>query len=410
LPGRIDLARRNQALAARIHARTTRQRARSVLLQMIAHLPFPTAADDDQTILLIRPDHLGDVLLTTPAIQALARAVPHARLVALVGPWSAEVISAYPEIDLTLTLPFPGFTRTSRTASPRPYWQAWRWAQKLRHLKAKSAIIFRPDHWWGAMLAAMAGIPQRIGFDLPDVAPFLSQAIPFKKGHAVELGMSLVSPWVETPPREAIRLHFPVVEEDRQYIQERLREWNFPDGAPRVIIHPGAGSPIKQWSPAYWAHVADRLVGEWGAPIIFTGSDRELRTIRNITHRMAAPAIILAGETSVSQLAALYDGARVVIGPDSGPLHLAVAAGTPTVHLYGPADPAEFGPWGSPERHAVLTSDIACRPCRVLDWNSDDPANHPCVRDIAPDDVIAAALHVTQQNSQHDDTMTGQTT
>jgi len=110
---------------------------------------------------------------------------------------------------------------------------------------------------------------------------------------------------------------------------------------------------------------------------------------------MAAPAIVLAGETSVGQLAALYEGARVVLGPDSGPLHLATAVGAPTVHLYGPADPAEFGPWGDPARHIVLTTAIACRPCRILDWPGADPAGHPCVRDIAPDAVLEAAVRAT---------------
>ena len=109
---------------------------------------------------------------------------------------------------------------------------------------------------------------------------------------------------------------------------------------------------------------------------------------------MAAPTISLAGETTVAELAALYDGATLVLGPDSGPLHLAAAVGAPTVTLFGPADPVEFGPWGDPARHAVLTTDIACRPCRILDWPDDDPAYHPCVRDIPPHAVIEAALRV----------------
>lgn len=390
------LARRNAALAAQRHTRTLREQARSLLLRLIAALPVPSAQSDGRTILLVRPDHLGDVLLTGPAIEALSRAAPGARLVALVGPWSAGVISAFPQVDLTLTLPFPGFARRPGGISARPYWQAWRWAGQLRQLRAEAAIIFRPDHWWGAMLTCLAGVPRRVGFALPDVSPFLNEAIPFSGGHAVEHNLALVRPWTgTTPPGTAINVRFPVEEPDRQYIRQKLGESGFPEGAPRVIIHPGSGTAVKQWDPAHWARVADHLAGIWGAPILFTGSDRELRMIRQITDRMASPAILLAGETNVRQLAALYEGAQVVLGPDSGPLHLAVAVGTPTVHLYGPADPAEFGPWGEPTRHAVLTSDIACRPCRILDWSGDDPANHPCVRDIPPEDVIAAALRVT---------------
>ena len=80
-----------------------------------------------------------------------------------------------------------------------------------------------------------------------------------------------------------------------------------------------------------------------------------------------------------------------MLGPDSGPLHLAAAVGTPTVALFGPADPVEFGTWGSPEKHIMLWSSIGCRPCRVLDWGGDAPENHPCVREIPVGTVLDAA-------------------
>ncbi len=396
MPDHAELDRRNRELAAHKHARTPRENMRGLLLRLIARLPLPARRSDGQTILLIRPDHLGDVLLTAPAILALARARPEARLMALVGPWSAGVISAYPEVEMTLTLPFPGFARHPNRPSAQPYWLAWRWARQLRQLRADSAIIFRPDHWWGALLAWLAGVPHRVGFDLPDTAPFLNQAIPYEPGHAVAHNMALVRPWTGPIPLSEVRVHYPVETADQLYIQARLQEWQFPAGAPRLIVHPGSGTTTKQWSPANWARVADHLARTWGAPVIFTGGDHETRLIGIITAQMASPAITLAGETTVPQLAALYEGARLVLGPDSGPLHLAVAVGTPTVHLFGPADPAEFGPWGDPERHAVVAAAIACRPCRIVDWSDDDPANHPCVRDITPEAVIAAAQRVTR--------------
>ncbi|MBN2471499.1 MAG: hypothetical protein JXN59_12310, partial [Anaerolineae bacterium] len=199
MPDYAQLARHNQQLAAARHARTRREQVRGLLLHGLARLPVAPARSDGRTILLIRPDHLGDVLLTTPAIQALAQAQPDARLVALVGPWSAGVISPYPEIDLTLTLPFPGFSRHPAHPSGQPYLLAWEWAQKLRRLQAESAIIFRPDHWWGGLLAKLAGIPRRIGFATPDLAPFLTDAQPLAPGHAVEHSLALVSRWLEQP-------------------------------------------------------------------------------------------------------------------------------------------------------------------------------------------------------------------
>jgi ADP-heptose:LPS heptosyltransferase len=106
---------------------------------------------------------------------------------------------------------------------------------------------------------------------------------------------------------------------------------------------------------------------------------------------MAGEARLLAGETTLDQLAAVFRGCRLVLGLDSGPLHLAVAMGTPTVHLYGPVDVVTFGPWGAAERHRALTSDWPCIPCNRLDYADDSVPHHPCVREIGVEKVLAAA-------------------
>ena len=398
---REQLAARNLALAARRHRLTWRERLRRALLRGYARLPAPRAQPPTPGLfLLIRPDHVGDVLLSMPALQALRRARPDAQLVALAGPWSAEALAAYPEIDLVLTLPFPGFARGSRRGGLlAPYRMAWRWAGQVRQLAPETALILRPDHWWGALLAYLAGVPHRVGFDLPDVRPFLTAHVPHDDSeptrHAVLQGMALVEQWVGTPDPAAIRCDFPVSPADVAYVDDLLAP-HAPPGRPIIAIHPGAGSPIKRWPPERWAAVADRLSERLDAPVIFTGSDQEHAAIWQIMDAMRRPAASLAGETSIGQLAALYARAAVALGPDTGPLHLAVAVGAPTVHLYGPADPAQFGPWGDPARHAVLTSAIGCRPCRVLDWAGEDEALHPCIRDIPMQHVIEAALRVAR--------------
>jgi heptosyltransferase-2/heptosyltransferase-3 len=177
---------------------------------------------------------------------------------------------------------------------------------------------------------------------------------------------------------------------------DSLLSLTLPPEQPYIAIHPGAGSSIKSWPPERWAAAADRLCDRLGAVAVFTGGDREHTAIWAILDRMRNRGLSLAGETNLAQLAAVYERAEVVLGPDTGPLHLAAAVGTPSVHLFGPADPAQFGPWGNPERHVVVGSDIGCRPCRILDWSGDDPDLHPCVRDISVQQVTDAALAALQ--------------
>ena len=395
---RERLARRNRRLAAFQHQLTWREKVRRQLLQAYTWLPAPLRARPRRgTILLIRPDHIGDTLLTMPAAHALKQYDPSLKLIGLVGAWSADAMAAYPEIDLVLTIPFPGFTRQPKESTLSPYIMAWRWAHQVRQLRAEAVFILRPDHWWGALLAYIAGVPRRIGYDMPDVKPFLTEVVPFVPNHAVIQNTKLIECYTGALDRQKLVYRFPVSDYDREYISALLTSHNVPPDRPIVVIHGGAGTPIKQWLPEHWALVADRLTDRLNATVIFTGSDREHITIFHIMDKMKRPALSLAGETNIGQLAALYERAVVALGADSGPMHLAVAAGAPTVHLYGPADPAEFGPWGDPQRQVVAVSSIGCRPCRVLDWPGDDPANHPCIRDIRPMDVIQMAVKAAER-------------
>lgn len=389
---RQTLVLRNRAMAEAFHHVSLKHHIRRVLLRTLGAAPIPNVkAPSVQRILLIRPDHLGDALLTTPAIHALRVTYPTAEIHALVGPWSAEVLAGYPDIDVVLTLPFPGFSRGPKLGLRAPYDLALRSARQLRNIGYSSAIILRPDHWWGAMLAKGAGIPRRIGYALPDVAPFLTDAVSHSHQHVVLQSMRLVETLTEKPVKDRQPLTFRVDSLDRVWVDGYLEEWGISPEQPIIAIHPGSGTWVKHWGEENWAFVADTLSEQLDASIVFTGSDHELPLVRRILSHMQRQACVMVGETGIGALAALYERARLVLGPDSGPLHLAVAVGTPTVTLFGPADPVEFGSWGSSDKHRMLWSSMGCRPCRILDWNGDAPENHPCVREISVSSVLEAA-------------------
>lgn len=389
---REALVLRNRSMAEMFHRLPPKHHVRRVLLRSIARLPIsPGRPRGPHRVLLIRPDHLGDSLLTVPAIYALREALPRAEIHALVGPWSADVFSHYDELDQVLTLPFPGFTRGERRSLRSPYEQAIRSARQLRRVGYNSAVILRPDHWWGALLAFLAGIPERIGYNSPDVAPFLTHIVEPVHEHAVLKNLRLLERWTGSAAPENPRYAFIPREAERGYVDGYLREWGIAPDDDVFCIHPGAGTWVKRWDAARWATVADTLVDQLGAAVVFTGGDHEGILVQEIAARMKQPACITIGDTNTGQLATLFTRARVVIGPDSGPMHLAAAVGAPTVTLFGPADPVEFAPWGPRDQHHVLTSSIGCRPCGVLDWGDDNPDYHPCVREITVGRVLEAA-------------------
>lgn len=392
---REALILRNRHMADAFHKTPLKHYVRRLILHAIAALPMPRGKlRRSNRILLVRPDHLGDVLLTTPAIRAFRAAHPHTEIHALVGPWSATALVNFPEIDRILTLPFPGFGRNTKISWRSPYQLAWNSANQLRRIGYSSAIIFRPDHWWGAMLTYLAGIPDRVGYDLPDIAPFLSYKVQHQHEHAVVQNLRLVEGWTGHIDSKNILLDFPVDDNDQSYIGGYLQEWGVRPGQDLICIHPGSGAEVKQWPEENWAAVADALADQLDAVIVITGGAHELHLAKRVAAIMKTRVCLMAGDTNLGQLAALFSRAQLVLGSDSGPLHLAAAVGTPTVALFGPADPDEFGTWGNPQKNVILTGSIGCRPCRVLDWNGDNLENHPCVREITVARVLEAARRI----------------
>lgn len=400
---RQALAAQHRADLAAAAPRRTRQRVRLALLRAWG-LRYPRRSLPDRPIrriLVIRPDHLGDVLFTTPALHALRCAFPAARLSVLLGPWSAAVLAGNPDADEILTCPFPGFSRQPAAAPLAPYHLLRAEAQRLAAQRFDLALTLRFDHWWGAWLAAAAGIPVRVGYAWPETVPFLTHAAPYQAGrHEVLQNLTLAAAAGGNPAAwqfEDQSLRFAVSPEDVAAVAALLPAAGH---APLIAIHPGSGAAVKRWRAAAWAETAAALARRSAAQVVFTGAAGEAEEINAALALLPAdlsPApVSLAGQTRLGALAALYHRCALVIGPDSGPLHLAVAMGAPTVHLYGPVDWHTFGPWGNPQRHRTLTSNWGCIPCNRLDWPAAALAEHGCVRDIAVADVVDAAIRLLE--------------
>ncbi|HET7036900.1 MAG TPA: glycosyltransferase family 9 protein, partial [Thermomicrobiaceae bacterium] len=329
--------------------------ARALLTSGLAARAPDRGAPSSRSVLLIRPDHLGDLLFLTPGLRRFRAALPGWRIALVVGPWGAPVLAGNPDIDELIELPFPGFTRAPKPHPLQPYQLARDAAARLRARGCAAAVVLRDDHWWGGLLARLAGIPLRVGADDPALASLLTLQVPVA-GHSVARNAALLdaaarllggSPPDTPPTPERDPLSWRVTPEDRAAAQ-RLTGLE-----PYVAIHPGSGAPVKSWPAARWAELADRLAAR-EVRVVFTGGEAERWLVETIRVRMTSGALNLAGQSSLRTLGALYSDACAVVGVDSGPLHLAVAAGAPTLQLYGPSDPAKFGPWGPAARHRVL--------------------------------------------------------
>lgn len=351
------------------------------------------AATAPRAVLLIRPDHLGDLLFATPTFRLLRAALPQARLTLLVGPWSQAVVGRNADLDEVLTCRFPGFERRPKASLLAPYRLLYETAASLRG-RFDTALVLRFDHWWGAWLAAAAGIPRRIGYDRAETRPFLTEALAYRPDrHEVEQNVVLAAALApaQLAAAQPGPLQFAVSSAARDWAAGWLAAQGAAADRPLIAIHAGAGAAVKQWPSAAWAAVAAQLSMEFGAQIVLTGGPAERLLAQEVAGRLSFAPLNAAGETDLEQLAALLARCALALGADSGPLHLAVAVGTPTVHLHGPVSAAKFGPWGDPNRHRVLMTSWPCAPCNRLDWPARVLAEHGCMAAITVDDVLAAA-------------------
>ncbi len=326
------------------------------------------------TVLAVRPDGLGDVLLTGPAVRALAAAGrgvsylagPHGQAAAGLLPGVSDVLTwRMPWID-----PDPEPVQTATIAAV---------AQRLWQRDFSEAVIFTSFHQSPlptALLLRMAGIPRisAISTDYPgsllDVRHQVDDDIP-----EAERGLALA---------RAAGFALPDGDSGLLAICRPLPDTSRLTGtAPYVVLHPGASAPARAPSPARAAALAAALARA-GHRVVVTGSAAE----QDLTARVAGScATDLGGHTTLPALAAVLAGAEVVVAPNTGAAHLAAAVGTPVVSLFAPVVPAvRWQPYGVP---SILLGDPAA-PCALTRARVCPVPGHPCLDRIGEEEVTRA--------------------
>jgi ADP-heptose:LPS heptosyltransferase len=322
-------------------------------------------------ILLARPDHLGDVLLTLPAATALRTALPDAHLSYLVADGLERVPSMSPAVDEIIAAPFP----PPDAAWPTPGWMdaARQAADRLRR-RFDIAVLLRPEDPWTGVIAASADIPIRVGYARDRTRPFLTHAMGRERAgrHAVRLAADVLALACAAlgrslPPLDEPGRRLTPAPEDESTADQVLADVRDRTTERPVVLHPGSGWPLKNWTVPRWAAVARTIKRRHRVDPLVLGSATEARLCDDVVRASAGHAVSIR-PLSIGTLAAIHRRARLVVSVDSGPVHLAALVGAPVVALFGPGDPAAARPWSSPERQRVVRLDLQCSPCgRMLD-------------------------------------------
>jgi len=285
--------------------------------------------------LIVRTDRLGDVLLTTPVASALRAQFPDARIAWLVRPYTAPLLEHNPDVNQILT------DRDQPLSAL---------IEQLRQEKFDAAIVTYP-RWRVTWALWRAGVPVRIG---PASKPYsllfnrrLWQHRSAGARHEADYNLELLKPLGISFKRYSTRLI--LTAEEKAAGRKTLEGMRISFTRPVVVLHPGSGGSSGRWPLTHFMELGDRLQ-EAGCDVVVTGGPGEDYQYIMIDNMRRIPSFVAAGSVSIRELGSIFASANLVVSNSTGPLHMAVALGIPTMSIYSAVPtchPKRWGPYPS---------------------------------------------------------------
>lgn len=348
-------------------------------------------------VLVMRYRFIGDSVLLGPFLKNLRRLEPSARIDLLVAPFSGQVLAHCPYVDRILPFaPSVGHRYDPGAPAARP--SKWRshlaLARRVRAERYDGVFVLKRSVS-SALIALVSGAPFRPGFATEGRRLLLTHPAAYdpRAQHEAESFLNVLRAAGYADVRHE-PLELWSSDEERGRAASALAAAGLA-AAPFAVVHAAASTPGKQWEDDRFVEVAAHLWRRHGLRTVFTGGPADRPRYETLAAAVRAAAVPepanLCGVTGLRVDIALYRRARLFVGVDSGPMHIAVACGVPVVALFGPTDPAQWGPYepalpgGSPVRSAVVRSPEPCGPCR-----HETCPDRRCMRAITAAAVIAA--------------------
>jgi len=348
---------------------------------------------DYKKILILRLSAVGDVIRTLPAVKTIKTNFPAASITWIVEEPSKALIESQPEIDEVIL--FPRRRWSEGIKSLKGWWKTIgeirKFIQSLRKKKFDLVLDFHGILKSG-LLSFLSGSPQRIGFERRSskegnfLFSNIKVKLPKERISRFERNFNLLKGiGLEVQPKDYPLL---IPAEDRECVKSFFDQLFPPLKSPSIAIHPGTSPKTlyKRWLPDQYAQLADRLVREMEATVLFTWGPGELDWVKRIQGRMKESSVLGPHTISLTQLGEVYRHCDLYIGGDTGPMHIASLMGIPVVVIYGPTDPVLNEPFGP---HRKVIKNVGCNPCRDRSCKK-----LKCLEEITVDDVFKATKEV----------------
>jgi heptosyltransferase-2 len=344
-------------------------------------------------IAVVKTVAIGDLVVALPTIAAIRRLFPKAHLTLVTTPRVREVVEGLADVDDILY--FDVFGRH------RGIGGVVRFAREVRARRFGAWVELEHYYRFTTVLGYLSGAKTRAGFAIPGQARrwLMNMPVDYPVGaHEVEAFYSIARE-LGAPEGPPSLIPIPTTEGDEAVVDAWLAR-ALPEASrvareegrlPVALIH-ATTSPVavaRRWIDDRWVAVARRVAGACGLTPILTGAPEDAPALERLAADIDAGVVVAAGALSLKQFAVLASRAALVISLDTGPLHVAAAAGAPTVGIFGPNTPAKWGPYGP--GNASVWAALECAPCtrqylgQVSRCDKDD-----CMRAISVDMVLEA--------------------
>jgi lipopolysaccharide heptosyltransferase II len=350
--------------------------------------------------LIINPFGIGDVLHSTPIIQAIKAAYPDS----FIAFWCNQRCAGLLKNNPALNKVFPLSRGDIKKIYQQSKWVALENSLKLflglGREKFDVVLDFSLDHRYG-LVTLLAGIKKRIGFDYKNRGKFLTDKIPLKgyaDRHVVDYYRELLKPLgIES---KTYNLEFPATEASIQKIKKMLHSRGLEENDLLIGIFPGGGASwgmeagARHWPALRFAQLADLLIQQCQAKIVILGDKSERPLADIVRGAMKNKSIDLVGMVELEDLSALLRSLKLLVSNDGGPLHMAVASGISTVSIFGPVDDLVYGAYPPGADHFIVKSDLDCRPCYSNFRLAVCDKDRECLRQVSVGAVFDAAVRL----------------
>lgn len=353
---------------------------------------LPLNLERFRRILFIRLRNIGDVLLMVPMVRAFREAFPRAYMAALVNAGTEEMLTGNPLLDEVLIYD----PRWKKFSFRQKMAAEVRFLQQVRRRRFDLAINMTEGDR-GAFLCLASGARYKMGLYRRDQTLWWKRRIYDQmiriqdwRAHIVEQNLEFARGLGLSPHDKRLAIHYS--QEDQRSLDHLLEKEGLGPNDLLVHIHPTSRWLFKCWRDEGVARVIDELAGRAGLRVVLTsgGEKKEVEKVARIVNLCQSRPVNLAGRTTLKQLAALSARARLFIGVDTAPMHIAAAVGTPVIALFGPSGEFNWGPWG--DGHVVIKKDWDCRPCGQDGCQGSKRSR--CLEEIPEEEVLGRAFEM----------------